>query len=93
MLETRLNSILNYDSYTTYKFLRVYRFKCSSLVMRFFFPQYIHNFSYFPQKWVQFCQHWYAFQHWDIYLIHIEIIRNIFKKRTIEIDRLNQRNN
>ena len=72
-----------YDKYVNYitdKFLRVYRLKSSSLVVRIFLSEYIDNFFYFSQGCVQSCQHWYACQNWDIYRIniHLPIRQNIF---------------
>ena len=60
--------LLWYSSHFLDKFLRVYCLKCSSLVVRIF-SEYIDNFYYFSKRCVQLCQHWYAHQRWDMYLI------------------------
>ena len=57
-----------YSSDFTDKFFRVYRLKCSSLVMRIFFPTTFPTFLTFPKMRVQSWQHWYAIQHWEMYL-------------------------
>ena len=57
LLEARLKSIFYYGIVVTLRNLKRLSSQISKLRNEIFFPEYIHNFSYFSRKSFQLCQH------------------------------------